>query len=332
MMNMDNGAKGMDGSWSSQGNEQNGVLAYLANLGVDDADLANIAGLLEWTNDPGPAQPLHKADAVLDLKREELIRLLEGEDLLKTGIPIEPAPDTVYPLDQPVRGASECIKLCILEEQLVLKEAYRSFFTSAPSFEVLGLYSETSDASLRGILHQQKPNVILLGLKSAQQPIGSKLDIIKELCPQAGLVVLFAFYDSQGMKALREFSNSASAGYAYLLKHNIDTAIQLAQVVHAVAQGRIIVDPQIMEELVEDDYIDSKVLTALSPKELQVLSWVARGYANDAIANVLSRDRKAVERQVSSIYTKLQLGDGKRDSRVGAALMYLTATGMLPRG
>ena len=65
---------------------------------------------------------------------------------------------------------------------------------------------------------------------------------------------------------------------------------------------------------------------------MQLLSWMARGFANKAIANVLSRDTKAVERQVSNIYTKLHLGDEGKEPRVGAALAYLKATGMLPRG
>ena len=42
------------------------------------------------------------------------------------------------------------------------------------------------------------------------------------------------------------------------------------------------------------------MLLALSPKEMQVLSWLARGYTNKTIADVLSRGTKAVERQVRS--------------------------------
>ncbi|HIM37044.1 MAG TPA: LuxR family transcriptional regulator [Dehalococcoidia bacterium] len=72
------------------------------------------------------------------------------------------------------------------------------------------------------------------------------------------------------------------------------------------------------------------MLLALSPKEMQVLSWLARGYTNKTIADVLSRGTKAVERQVSNIYAKMRLGEGK-DARVGSALVYLKATGMLPR-
>ena len=85
------------------------------------------------------------------------------------------------------------------------------------------------------------------------------------------------------------------------------------------------------EELVDNVSPESKLLTALSPKEIQVLSWMARGFANDAIASVLFCEKRAVERQISNIYTKLQLGCDQKDPRVGAVLMYLMATGLLPQ-
>ena len=86
-----------------------------------------------------------------------------------------------------------------------------------------------------------------------------------------------------------------------------------------------------MEELVDNAGTESRVLSALSPKELQVLSWMARGFANDAIAGVLFCEKRAVERQISNIYTKLELGGDQRDPRMGAVLMYLIATGLLPQ-
>ena len=195
----------------------------------------------------------------------------------------------------------------------------------------MGFIDDTSEDRLREAISKDIPQVLLLGLKSLDSTVSKKLEMIREVCPEAGLVLLFAYYDPTGAKALREFSNSASTGYAYLLKHNIDTADQLGKVVQGVAQKRIIVDPEVMEDLVDSATLESQLLIALSPKEMQVLSWMARGFANKTIADVLSRDTKAVERQVSNIYTKLHLGEGK-DARVGAALVYLKATGMLPRG
>ena len=332
MLNTDNSKNGMNRFSNSRNGDRSGVLSYLAKLGLDDSDLERVAALLRSINGPG-SETLPNVNNPLELRREELIRLLEGQDLLQASVAEEATMDTAHPLPRSPDRSNTAINLYVAEEQLVLKEAYRSFFESDHSFELLSMSDDTSEESLSSFFSQRKPDVLLLGLKAAQMSIGKKLEVIKKLCPEVGVVLLFAIYDPYGMQALREFSNSASAGYAYLLKHNIDTAAQLSQVVHAVAQGRIIVDPEIMEELVDTENPESRILTALSPNELKVLSWMARGFANDAIAAVLFRDRKSVERQVSSIYTKLRLSDEEgKDARVGAALMYLKATGLLPRG
>lgn len=110
----------------------------------------------------------------------------------------------------------------------------------------------------------------------------------------------------------------------------MDTIDRLGKVVQDIAQRRIIVDPKIMEDLVGSATQESQLLLALSPKETQEMSWLARGYTNKTIADVLSRDTKAVERQVSNIYANMHMGDCK-DVRVGSALVYLKASGMLPR-
>jgi len=242
----------------------------------------------------------------------------------------EPAGDTVHPQLGPGSIGSQTIKLFVAEEQMVLKEAYNSYFSYSPSFEAIGFIDGTSEDQLRAAISQDIPQVLLLGLKFLDFTVGKELEMIREVCPQTGLVLLFACYDPTGVKALREFSSDSQAGYAYLLKHNIDTADQLGKVVKGVAQRRIIVDPEIMEDLVDSATQESQLLLALSPKEMQVLSWLARGYTNKTIADVLSRGTKAVERQVSNIYAKMRLSESK-DARVGSALVYLKATGMLPR-
>ena len=62
---------------------------------------------------------------------------------------------------------------------------------------------------------------------------------------------------------------------------------------------------------------------------------MAKGYRNDTIANVLSRDVKTVERHINNIYSKLfsdkkdDEEEGSRHPRVQAALTYLKATGLL---
>ena len=266
-----------------------------------------------------------------DMGQQDLIEALQGEDLLSSEISQLFASDTAHPKLALEHATKRPLRLYISEEQPVLQEAFRSFFTSHASFEISGFAEEFTDEALGAAIALQKPDVLLLGLKTVEMGGGEKLKLLRKAAPECGLVLLFALHDATGIGPLREFAEGASAGYAYLLKHNLYTTEQLAQVIQAVGQGRVIVDPLIMEDLVDSATSGSRVLTALSPTELEILSWMARGYADKAIAGVLSRDVKTLERQINHIYSKLDTGEGLDDRRVGAALMYLKATGLLPR-
>ena len=227
------------------------------------------------------------------------------------------------------------IRLFLAEEQQILKEAYQAFFDAQPAFEIAGCTDDTSADAPVAATKAFKPSVILLGVKTLERTTVQKLEMLRQACPSAGLVLLFASYDAQGIKALREFSKDATAGCAYLLKHTIDTVEQLTQVILSVVAGRITIDSMIMEGLIRTDDTQSVFLRELSPRELEVLSWMAKGYRNDTIADVLCRDVKTIERHINNIYSKLQNGqeqgpDDSRHPRVQATLTFLRATGLLP--
>ena len=305
--------------------EQVGLLSYLAKLGLGDADLTKVMSLLNTTQHP-EEPPAAIAQEPLPVTQEESAQ--------EWDIPKEQAFDQGHQAGQG-EPATKTVRLFLAEEQQILKEAYQSFFSQEPGIELLDSSWDTSLESLIAAAKQYKPNVMLLGVKMAEGATVEKLEKLREACPDVALVLLFAFYDNQGIKALREFSRNASSGSAYLLKHTVDTAEQLTQVIFSVAEGRIIIDPMVMEGLIRTGEAEGSFLRELSPRELEVLSWMAKGYRNDTIADVLSRDVKTVERHINNIYSKLHSDNDEgpqasRHPRVRAALTYLKATGMLP--
>ncbi|MEE9324388.1 MAG: response regulator transcription factor, partial [Dehalococcoidia bacterium] len=158
-----------------------------------------------------------------------------------------------------------------------------------------------------------------------------RLEMVRERCPDVAIVLLSAYYDVKGLKALREFSRGASVGCAYLLKHTIDTVEQLTQVIYSVAEGRIILDPTVMEGFIGTTDSGGSFLRELSPREVEVLSWMAKGYRNATIAEVLCLESKTVERHINNIYSKLSGScPASRHTRVHAVTLYLRATGRLP--
>ena len=296
--------------------EQAGLISYLAKLGLGDADLTEVMCLMQTAQGREPRQP--------DYGEAPPIRTMEA--IAQRGRPV--AVD-----DAATARKQKIVKIYLAEDQQILKEAYETFFRLQPGLDLLGSSDEISAESIVAAADSLEPQVMVLGVKTVQAATVDKLEKLREAHPQMALVLLFAVYDAQGIKALREFSRDTAVGCAYLLKHTIDTMEQLGQVIYAAAQGRIIVDPMVMEGLIRTGDGQKGFLTELSPRELEVLSWMAKGYRNDTIAQVLSRDVKTVERHINNIYGKLQDAAGfdeGADRRVQAALMYLKATGILP--
>ena len=113
-------------------------------------------------------------------------------------------------------------------------------------------------------------------------------------------------------------------------KHTVDTMEQLEQIVHWVAEGKVIIDPAVMEALLGPEETSADALHGLSPKALEVLKWLAKGYRNEAIADTLSRDTKTIERHINNIYSTFDAYDaGGMHPRVHATLMYLKAVGAI---
>ena len=222
------------------------------------------------------------------------------------------------------------LRLYIAEEQQILREAYQTFFLPHPSIEVVGTSGDTSIESLIGAAATLQPSVMLLGFKVLHPATVERLNTIRESDPNIGIALLSASYDVKGIKALREFSRGASAGCAYLLKHTIDTVDQLTQVVQSVSEGRIILDPAVMEGMMSSLDPKSTFLKDLSPRELEVLSWMSKGYNNHTIADVLCLEPKTIERHINGIYNKLGTTPDAKHARVHAVTLYLRATGALP--
>jgi DNA-binding NarL/FixJ family response regulator len=233
---------------------------------------------------------------------------------------------------EPAAGAgagSDTLRLFIAEEQQILRRAYQFYFMCRSDVEVVGCSSDTAGDSLARVACDLRPDVMLLGFKGLDEATVEKLEMVRESNPHVAIVLLSAYYDARGMKALREFLEGASIGCAYLLKHTIDTAEQLFQVAHLVDEGRIILDPAVMEGLITATESRSNLLEELTPRELEVLSWMARGYRNHTIARVLCVEPEVVEWRINTIYSKLGCDSEGKHARVQAIMQYLRATGEL---
>jgi DNA-binding NarL/FixJ family response regulator len=96
-------------------------------------------------------------------------------------------------------------------------------------------------------------------------------------------------------------------------------------VIREVASGGSVVDPEVVDVLVEArTRAKNSKLAKLTPREREVLAGVAEGKSNSAVAESLFMTRRAVEKNINSIFSKLGLRDETDVSRrVRAALLFL---------
>jgi DNA-binding NarL/FixJ family response regulator len=114
-------------------------------------------------------------------------------------------------------------------------------------------------------------------------------------------------------------------GVGYLLKDRVTDVADFVAAVDRVAGGETVIDPEVVSQLLARSR-QRGPLEDLSPREREVLSLMAEGRSNGAIASQLVITERAVEKHVGSIFQKLRLPPDSGDHRrVLAVLEYLGA-------
>jgi DNA-binding NarL/FixJ family response regulator len=124
----------------------------------------------------------------------------------------------------------------------------------------------------------------------------------------------------------RELLTSGEGGVGYLLKDRVADPKQFVDAVRRVADGGTALDPEAVARLLGRPDREGR-LELLTPREREVLSLMAEGRSNSAIAEQIVVSERAVEKHVSNIFWKLDLpATGKDHRRVLAVLAWLEAS------
>ena len=97
-------------------------------------------------------------------------------------------------------------RLYIVEEQELFREAYRAFFPSEPTIDLVGISEDRNADRLLEELSPLNANAVLIGTKMLEPGIVEELEVLRENYPDLGLTLLSSFYDMKGIKRLREFA------------------------------------------------------------------------------------------------------------------------------
>lgn len=222
------------------------------------------------------------------------------------------------------------LRIALADDSYLIREGIAQLLEAEPGVEVVASCEDT--AGLREAVATESPDVVLTDIR--MPPDGDDAGIrvatqLRETHPEIGVVVLSQYSDPGFV--LRLFAEGSDRR-AYLLKERVADRGQLVAAMRAVADGGSVVDPKIVEVLVQARArAESSPLADLTPRELDVLSRIAQGKSNAAIAEELVLTKRAIEKQVNAVFQKLDLTyspDADRVSkRVKAALIFLSDAG-----
>jgi DNA-binding NarL/FixJ family response regulator len=225
---------------------------------------------------------------------------------------------------------SENVSLYVIEEQEIYREIYYRVMTMRADIELLRISENGEAGAIMQAVSELRPQVLLFSVKKLNAEIIEELERIRNSYPKMGIVILIIFYSSQDIELLRRLALRGESGMALFLKQSLDTADQLCRTILAVSQGQVILDPPLATYMFAGKP-DCPFLKQLTTRELEILSLLAQGYTNSAIADTLFIDIKTVEHHLNSMYSKLKADPiyTTKHLRVSAARLYLETMGGL---
>ena len=212
------------------------------------------------------------------------------------------------------------MRVVIAEDSVLLREGIGRLL-SENQLDVVG-GCETADELLLKV-RSYMPDVAIVDIRlpptHTDEGMRAALEI-RAHHPSVGVLVLSQYVEvGLAMKLLADSAERAG----YLLKDRISDVQEFIDAVRRVAEGGSALDPVIVSTLLSKKRSDDP-LVALTPRELDVLKLMAEGRSNQGIADKLVITVRAVEKYVSSIFTKLGLpSTGSESRRVLAVLEYL---------
>jgi DNA-binding NarL/FixJ family response regulator len=206
---------------------------------------------------------------------------------------------------------SDRVRVVIGEDDLLLREGLARILAEA-GFDVVAQAGDADDLLRKALAH--RPDVAIVDV---QMPPGHSDDGLRAAVelrsqrPETGVLILSQFYEER--YAVDLIGDSAE-GVGYLLKERVGQIRAFTDAVERVASGGSALDPEVVARMLGRRRPPGP-LDSLSPRERDVLASMAEGKSNRGIAEELFVTEAAVEKHVTSIFRKLDVGQAPTEHR-----------------
>lgn len=214
------------------------------------------------------------------------------------------------------------MRILIAEDSVLLREGLVRLLTDA-GHEIVHTTGDATD--LLGAVSAHEPDLAIVDVRMpptfTDEGIRAAV-LIRAQNPEVGVLVLSQYVEE---RYASDLIADNSGGFGYLLKDRVADVSDFLEAVDKVASGGTVLDPEVVSQIMVRSRRDTGI-DQLSAREREVLALMAEGKSNSAIASALFLSAGAVEKHISSVFTKLGLSAGADDNRrILAVLKFLGA-------
>lgn len=212
----------------------------------------------------------------------------------------------------------DLLRIVVADDHYLVREGIAALLTG----DDVDVVAAVADAdALIDAVDRYRPDAVLTDIRMPPHNATDGIDAarrIRSRHPAIGVVVLSQHLEDEYVRAL--FADG-SAGLGYLLKERIGQRAELLDALRRTARGDSVLDRSVVDMLLAKPRANR--LSVLTDRERAVLGHMATGLPNAAIADRMYLSLSSVEKHVSAIFAKLDLGEEQAHRRVAAVLTYL---------
>jgi DNA-binding NarL/FixJ family response regulator len=216
------------------------------------------------------------------------------------------------------------VRVLVGEDNYLAREGIERILNQTDDVTHIGTCADLD--TLRAAVAEASPEVVLTDIRMPPTHTDEGLRLAAELRathPEVGVVILTQHAEPAYAMAL--FA-AGTERRGYLLKERLSSQDELRQALLEVAAGRSYLDSGLVGPILDHHKHSDPRLRTLTQREVEILTMVAEGRSNAAIAEAAGVTVRAVERHINSIFAKVGLiADGDVNRRVKATRLFLDA-------
>ena len=183
------------------------------------------------------------------------------------------------------------IKILIADDHAIVRIGLSALLKTEPDLSVVGVAKDGEEAVAEAL--RLKPDVIVMDLMMPKKNGVEATAEIHEKLPSTKIVILTTFAASDGIK------HALDAGATGAVMKTAEDA-ELVSIIRTVAAGGTVISDEIQQLLTEDPPAEE-----LTPRQLEILESVTRGFTNADIAKQLGLREQSVKEHISAILVKI---------------------------